>query len=118
MKPAFGFLAALPPPGARVVPRHDRPGAMRAADARIIVVMQWVVGNFINFDVRPHIGPRPADQWIDLHQLEGAIPLDRLGVRSGGRLVTSDARDPSIESLEDTPERLHFPELTAQIRIA
>src|SRR6185369_6974460 len=108
----------LPAPRARILPGHDRLCAMGAADARVVLVMQRVVRHFIDLDVRPYIGPRPTDKRIDLHELEGVVPLDRLGIRPGRRLLPPNARNPGIVAVEDAPERLDFPQLAASVRAA
>ena len=83
-----------------------------------MLIVQRVVRNFIDLDVRPYVGPRPPDQWIHFHQFKCLIPLDQPGVGSGRRLLPSDARDPCIISLEDACERFDFAQLATAVRIA
>src|SRR5690606_2404073 len=53
MQAAFHLVPALPAPGSRVVPWPDGPRAGPAADARIVAVVQFVVGQLVAADVLP-----------------------------------------------------------------
>ena len=75
-----------------------RGGAVGAADAGIILIVQRVIGNFVDFDVGPDIGPRPSSQRIDFDQFKFLVPLDQPGIRTGRSLVTPDPGNPCVVS--------------------
>src|ERR1700738_1208234 len=53
MQPAFSLRKPRPAPRPRIFSRPDRPRAMRAADAGIVLIMQRVVGHIMMMDVVP-----------------------------------------------------------------
>src|SRR5580692_12125927 len=75
---ALGLGESRPASRARVLSGPDRACAMRAADARIVLVVQLVVGHLIVVDVTPHLLRRPIHDGIDLYQSKLRIPLDAL----------------------------------------
>src|SRR5439155_26464484 len=89
---AFRLVEPLPAARARVVPGVHRRGAVRAADARVVVVVKLVIGHVVRHDVRPHLLLAPGGQRCDFHQLELAVPFDDPDLTAGLRLVATDTR--------------------------
>ena len=59
---ALGLAEIFPPTGARIVSRKDRRGAMRAADAGVIAVVQRVIGHLVELEVHPDLFTAPSGQ--------------------------------------------------------
>ncbi len=78
---AFGLGESRPTPGPRIFSRLNGARAMGAADARIILIVQFVVGHLVIVDIAPYLLRRPIDHRIDLHQTKLGIPFDP--VRAG-----------------------------------
>jgi len=66
MDAALHFVEARPAAGARVFARRDSARAVRAADARVAVVVQRVHRHVIFPHVRPHVVFRPIRERRDL----------------------------------------------------
>lgn len=81
---------------------------MGAANAGVILIMQWVVGNFVDLDVGPDIGPAPSRQWVDLDQLELVVPFDQSSISSRRGLIAPNSGDPCIVPLQHTSQRLNL----------
>src|ERR1700722_2976169 len=94
----LALLGLFPPPATRamVLARHDRPGAGRAADARITLLMEAVEGQLASPDVRPDLLLGPVEQRADLVQAVLRIPLDGFAFSTGLRLLAPHAGDPRI----------------------
>ena len=72
---AFGLLEARPPSSSNIFSGLNRSGAMGASDARIIAVVQGVIGDVVLADVIPHLLSRPVRNGVDLDQLKLRVPL-------------------------------------------
>src|SRR6185437_14653980 len=88
---AFGFGQSRPPARPLLLPRQDGASAMRAADAGITAVVQFVIGNVALADVVPDLAVRPIGQGINLYQAEFCIPLQFARGRAGSGLAATDA---------------------------
>src|SRR5262249_43370402 len=95
------LLLDLPRPaaGPLVLAVGDRPCAGPAADARVILIVQGVVRHPVLQYEPPHLALRPAQERIDLHQLELSIPLDDGCLATVLGLVLADGADPGVVSL-------------------
>src|SRR5919197_5946822 len=98
MEPAFGLAAAAPAPGALGLAGRGGSGAGPAADARVALVEQGMVGNGVLADVVPHVGPAPVRQREDLHDRPATdlVVLDQLGAATGRGLILPHGADPSV----------------------
>src|SRR2546421_1817098 len=104
--PAFELVAAGPPPGAFVFAGGDGTRARNAADRRIALVVQRVVRNLVDVDVRLDALRVPIHDRLHLPHAVPVRPLDLLGLRARRRLLASDPRDPRVVSGERAFERL------------
>src|SRR5262245_6771514 len=73
---ALFLLRPRPPAGALVFPVTDRAGAGPAADARVVLIVERIIRHPMLDDVTPHVLLRPAQKWVDLHQVEFGVPLN------------------------------------------
>src|SRR5688572_20991115 len=90
VQPAFLLRRPRPPAGAFVGPLADGGRAGPAADARIALVVQRVVGDAVVEDETPHVALRPRQQRVDLHQGKLLVPLNDASDRPVPRLVAAD----------------------------
>ena len=90
---------------------------MRAADARVILVMKLVVGHVVVVDVAPDLLRSPVDDWIDLHQTKFGIPFNSARTGPNRCLVAANACDPCAQLSELAAQRLHFSEAAAEVGI-
>ena len=97
MQAAFSFGKSRPAARTRILSGPNRAGAMRAADAWIIPIVQLVVGHVVVVDVTPHLLGRPIHDGIDLDQSKLRIPLDLARSRTRRCLVAAYAGDPGSE---------------------
>ena len=118
VQPALAFAGILPSSGARILAGQDSGRAMGAPDARIIAVVQTVIGDFVKPDIGPDVFACPARQRIHFDELEPTIPFDQPGVRPGRRLITANTCDPRGVVFEDTSQWFDFAKITATVGIA
>src|SRR5919205_915883 len=67
-----------------------------AADGCVAVVVQGVVGQLALANAPPEVPLRPVEEGIVLPEPAPAVPLHRLGVRPGRRLLAADPGDPGV----------------------
>ena len=67
---------------------------MRAPNAGVVLLVERIVRDVIRINIRPNLLPGPRSQGIDFHQLKSLIPFYEPSIRSCGRLIASNARDP------------------------
>src|SRR5213595_1970596 len=101
-----------------VLARLNGAGAMGAADAGVIEVVEWVIGNIIPNDVVPHHFAGPIGKRTDLYQIELRIPIHLANCRAIASLVTANCGHPCIEGSKLAAERLDFAQSAALVRIA
>ena len=82
VEPALGLVGAGPPAGAGVLAGLDRLGARPAADGRVALVEQRVVGDVVVGDVAADVDVGPRRQRVDLDQAR-AGRATRSGRRPG-----------------------------------
>lgn len=75
MQSTFRFFRTGPSSGTRIFTRHNSTGALLAADAREIAVMERIIYNIIFADVIPYILSRPVRNRIKFDQSEFIIVL-------------------------------------------
>src|SRR5882757_4030059 len=114
---AFLFREARPAPCARIFPRLHLSRAVRAADTRIILLMQWVIGHVVFADVFPDVFPGPVRDRIHFYQAEFFIPFDFFRIRPSHGLIAANSGGPGGERSELGLERLDFTQFAALIRI-
>ena len=118
VQPALRFAGIFPSSGARILAGRDRGRAVGAPDARIIAVVQTVIGDVVKPDIGPYVFACPARQWIHFDELELTIPFDQPGVRPGRRLITANACDPCGILFECASEWFDFAKITTTVGIA
>src|SRR5687767_9418932 len=117
MKPAFSLAELLPASGPGIISGLDGGGAVRASNARILPLVQGVVGHVVHPDIRPDVLCAPSRQWVDLHELKLRVPFHDPRVRARGRLIAANAGDPRGIVAENPVERLDLAQVTAAVRI-
>src|SRR5882672_608926 len=118
MDAAFELVRPRPAPRTFVLAHENGTRAGNAADRRIARVVQRVVRNLVHVDVRLDALRVPIHDGLDLPDPVALRPLDALCIRSGQRLLASDAGDPGIERRERTLERLDLANVTAAVGVA
>src|SRR5919202_4223798 len=94
---ALDLVGAGPAPRALVLADDDGTRARDAADRRIADVVQRVVRNLVDVDVRLHTLGVPVDERLDLPDVVPRRPFDALRVRARQRLLAADPRHPRVE---------------------
>src|SRR5206468_3222544 len=85
--PALELVAPGPAPGPFVLTGGDRTCAWNAADRRIALVVERVVRNLVDVDVRLDALRVPIDDRLHLPDAVPVRPLDLLGPCTGRRLL-------------------------------
>src|SRR5215216_5548570 len=91
---ALELVRAGPPARALVLARGDRPRAVDAPDRRVPLVVQRVVGDLVDGDVRVDALRVPVDERLDLPDAVTLRPLDLLRVGAAQALLAADTGDP------------------------
>src|SRR5215210_7955233 len=100
MDAALELVRAGPAAGALLLVGPDRAGAGDAPDRSVPGVVQRVVRNVVRDDIAPDPVVVPVGQRLDLPDPIALRAFDLPRVRTGGRLVTTDAGDPSVVWIE------------------
>src|SRR5919202_2842706 len=108
---ALDLVRARPAARALVLAPEDGTRARDAADRRVAGVVQRVVRNLVDVDVRLYALRVPVDERLDLPDAVPLRPLDTLRVRARQRLLAADAGDPGVEALERALQRLDLPDV-------
>src|SRR5262245_49249580 len=116
--PALELVGAGPPARALLFVLGDRPGAGDAADRAVARLVERVVGNLVDLDVRPHALLVPVREGVHLPNVVTLRPLElrRFGAARG--LVAADAGDPGAVRVERLEERLDLADLAATVGVA
>src|SRR5439155_21721733 len=111
------LVGMLPAAGALVLGAGDRPRTRDAADRRVARVVQRVVRDLVDVDVRLHALGVPVDDRLDLPDAVALGPLDllRVGARQG--LLAADAGDPGVVAGQRALERLDLADPAAAVRV-
>src|SRR3954447_4352356 len=118
MDAALDLVGVGPPPRALVLVAQHRPRARHAADRRVAAVVERVVRDLVDDDVRLHALRVPVDERVDLPDAVALAPLDLPRVLAGQALLAADARDPRAVRLEGALERLDLADMAAAVGIA
>src|SRR5204863_6353410 len=114
---AFARFPDLPPPapGAHVLSSDSGPGAGRAADGAVALVVERVVGHFEGADVLPHLVFAPVGERIELD--DPALGVEFLEFQIGARdgLLAALAGDPGFLAPERAIERFDFADVAATL---
>src|SRR5688572_28534046 len=108
VKSALGLGEAGPSPRARIFARCHRTRAPGAAEARIVLIVERVVGNGILADVAPDALGAPVGERIDFPEGEPPVPLELPRARTRRGLVAADAGDPRIQRPQLLRQRLNL----------
>src|SRR3954469_541688 len=101
VQPALRLVGPRPAPRATVAGQRAR----RAADRRVALVVERVVGQVALVDAPPEVLLGPAHEGVVLPHRALLVPLDRLRVRPGRRLLAADPGDPRVGARERALER-------------
>src|SRR3954454_16209869 len=112
VQPALRLVG--PRPAARAAVARLR--ARRAADRGVAAVVQRVVRQVALVDPPPQVLLGPVDERVVLPHRALLVPLDRLGVRAGRRLLAADAGDPCVAAGERALERRDLRRAAAALR--
>ena len=109
------------PPSAR--PARPRPAVTGRVqgmqpDGRVAPVVQRVVRDLVDGDVRLDALGVPVDERVDLPDVVALAPLDLLGVLAGQALLAADPGDPGVVGLERALERLDLADVAAAVGVA
>src|SRR4051794_34807411 len=94
--------------GPAALPPGARRGAGGAADRRVALVVQRVVGQVALEDAPPQVLLGPLDERVVLPDAAALVVLDGLRVRPGGGLLAADAGDPGIGAGQRALQRGHL----------
>src|SRR5258705_672869 len=114
---ALELVRAGPASRSLVLAFDDGAGARDATDGRIACVVQRVVGNLVDVDVRLDALRVPVDDGLDLPDAVPLRPFDPLCVGARQRLLAADAGDPRVVGSQRTLERLDLADVTAAIGV-
>src|SRR5512132_1530724 len=118
MNPALELVGTGPPARALLFVLGDRPGTGNAADRAVTRLMERVVGNLVDLDVRPDALLVPVRERMHLPDAVALRPLELRRLGPARRLVAADARDPSVVRLERRQQRLDLADVAAAVRVA
>src|SRR5262249_34584441 len=105
---ALGLGKPAPAASALVFTQQHGPRAGPAADARVALVVQRIVGNVVLADEAPDLLLRPVGQRADLHQAEFLVPGDDRGLGPVGALVPADCAGPGVHADHRLLQHLHL----------
>src|SRR5262245_66110714 len=118
MDSAFHLLLPVPSPAAFMRPGDHASSAGDAPDARVAVVVERVIRQFVSHDVIPHLPAGPGGQRVNLDQAVSRVPLNDADVGSRRRLISPERRDPGVVAPERQTERLDLADAAAEVRVA
>src|SRR6478735_8177542 len=118
MYAALELVGAGPAACALLLLRARRAGARDAADRAVPGLVQRVVGDFVDVDVRPDALLVPVREGMELPDAVTLRPLDLLRAGAARGLVAADAGRPGVVGIERAHERLDLADLAAAVRVA
>src|SRR5262245_42097244 len=115
---ALELVRARPATCPLLLVRPDGPRAGDTADRAVPRVVERVVRDLVDGDVRPDPLLVPVGERVELPDpvLLGANHLRR--ARAAGGLVATDARDPRLVGLQRLEQRLDLAHVAAAVRVA
>src|ERR1700736_2455721 len=118
MDPALELVRAGPAAGPLLLAQRGRARAGNAADRAIARVVQRVVRDLVDRDVRVDALGVPVDERMDLPDAVALRPLHLRRLRAARRLLAPDARDPGAVGLERLEKRLDLADVAAAVGVA
>src|SRR5258705_6695760 len=118
MQTAFGLLESPPPPSALVFIDLHSCSAGHTANGRIPLVVEQVVRDIMLADIFPNLALGPASERINLYETKLRVAFNNSGLSPRRRLLATNRSNPGVQTGEHLPERLHFSQAAAEIRIA
>src|SRR5262245_54156362 len=91
--------------------------ARPAADARIALIVQGIVGHVVIEQVFPQIALCPVGEWRDLDEAETRLAPDNGRMRAGRGLIAAERADPGVRSVQRPLERLDLADAAALVRV-
>src|SRR5580704_2234333 len=115
MQSAFARFRLFPPPATRApaLPGLDGARAGRAADARVLPVVQRIVRQGARADEFPHLALAPLKERAHLVEAVLSIPFLARQARALRGLLVAHARDPGGEAGDGAAEGLHLADAAA-----
>src|SRR4051794_19254012 len=117
MDAALELVRAGPAARSLVLALDDGTGARDAADGRIARVVQRVVGNLVDLDVRLDAFGVPVDYGLNLPDAVALRPFDPLRVGACQRLLAADAGDPRVVGSQRPLERLDLANVATAVGV-
>src|SRR5215207_4735053 len=114
---AFELVRAGPAACALVLAGVHRPRAVDAPDRGVALVVQRVVGDLVDGEIRVDVLRAPVDERLDLPHAVALRPLDLLRVRARRGLLAPDAGDPGTVAGERALEGLDLADPAAAIGV-
>src|SRR5687767_4224145 len=90
VQPAFRLGKSAPPPSSLVFAEQHRPRARPAANARVTLIVQRVIGNLVLGNKAPDLLLGPVCQRAHLNQAELPVPSDHRRLGAVGALIAPD----------------------------
>src|SRR4029450_4713445 len=118
VNPALELVGTGPPARALLFILRNRPGAGNAADRAVTRLVERVVGNLVDRDVRPDALLVPVRERVHLPDAVALRPLELRRLGPARRLVATNARDPSVVRLERRKQGLDLADVAGAIRVA
>src|SRR5436305_757410 len=115
--PALELVRPGPPAGALLLVRRRRSGAGDAPDRAVAGLVQRVVGNLVDLDVRPNALLVPVGERVELPDAVALRPLKLRRRRAARRLVAADAGDPALVRAERLEQRLDLTDVATAIGV-
>src|SRR5262245_57352004 len=115
---AFQLPLTVPSAAALVRAGDHAASAGDAADARVAVVVERVIRQFVSHDVIPHLPARPGGQRVDLDQAMSRVPFDNADVGPRRRLIPPERSDPGVVASEGLLERLDLADPATEVGVA
>src|SRR5580700_6551476 len=116
MQSTLAHAGFLPPPAPRALrlPRARCARTGHAANARVVLIVQSVIGKIVCADVLPDLLLTPVEERTQLEEPVTLIPFLGARRRAHLRLFAAHARDPGVEPCDRAPEGLDLAHLAAR----
>src|SRR5579885_3162091 len=115
---ALELVRVGPAACALLLVRRRRPRAGDAADRAVAGVVERVVRDLVDDDVRPDALLVPVGDRVELPDAVALRPLQLRRPGAARRLVAADAGDPGVVGLERADQRLDLPDVAAAVGVA
>src|SRR5206468_9028301 len=118
MDSALELVRTGPPARALLFVLGDRPGAWNAADRAVTRLVEGIVGNLVDRDVRPDALLIPIRERVHLPDAVALGPLELRRLGAARRLVAADTGDQGVVRLARGQQRLDLADVTTAIGVA